>query len=38
MIGGWLRRMLSREGWPERWSEAGGLEKGDTHDFTGVLA
>ena len=26
MIGEWLRRMRSREGWPERWSEIEGLE------------
>ena len=38
MIGEWLRRILSREGWPERWSETEQLEKGDTHYFTGVLA
>lgn len=38
MIGEWPRRMLSREGWPERWSETEGLGKGDTHDFTGVWA
>ena len=33
MIGEWPRKMLSREGWQERWSDTEGLEKGDTHVF-----